>query len=102
MEELSATALGMSALSSMSEMTKDWRQGMSKALIRPCSAMSAISAGMVMRPENVSAASAKDCSIERAWVTMRRRCWFHRSTAIPATGVRITVGNWPAKPTTPR
>ncbi len=94
-------ALPRSSLFSMSEMTKDWRHGMSNALIRPCRTFSAISAGIVMRPANTSAASAKDWSIERIWVPISRRCWFTRSTTMPASGVRRTEGSWPAKPTRP-
>ena len=50
---------------------------------------------------NVSAASATDWSMDKNWVTTRRRWRSHLSTSTPANGARIRVGICPKKPTMP-
>ncbi len=101
MEELMAMAFCRSRLSSTIMTMKDWRPGISKALMQPCMTLSVSSRGMVMWPESVNAARVSDWTMERVWVqtsTWRRSS---RSTHTPAKGATRKVGIWPAKLTVP-
>ena len=101
-DELSAMAFGRSARSSTISTTNDWRAGVSKALMIPCTTCRRSTCVTVITPPSVSTASATDCSIESTCVTTRIRCRFERSTRTPANGARIRVGICPQNPTTPR
>ncbi len=61
-EELMAMALPRSVRSSTIRTRKDWRAGMSKALMKPCTTASAMISPKVMMCASVSAAKASDCS----------------------------------------
>jgi hypothetical protein len=60
MEELRAMAFARFSFSSTREITKDWRQGISKALMTPWRALSPISHPTVILPPRARAARAKD------------------------------------------
>ena len=60
MDELMAMALPRSRLSSTICTMKDWRPGISNALMMPCITLKASNSGMVIRCERVRAASASD------------------------------------------
>ena len=78
-----------------------WRPGISKALTMPCITLRAKIQWMAMWCERVSAASAKDWTMESVCVqtsTWRRS---RRSTQTPAKGANRNVGICPAKLTVP-
>ena len=84
MEELMAMAFRKSRLSSTICTMKDWRPGISKALMQPCITLSTSSRGMVMWPERVSAASASDWTMESVWV--QTSTWRRSSAVHPNAG----------------
>ncbi len=100
-DELSAIALGRSALSSISSLRNACRPGMSNALTIPWTTLSARIHSTVMCPLSASAASANDSIIDMICVTTSRRRRSHRSTRMPANGPSRNAGNWPANPTRP-
>ncbi len=101
MDELMAMALLRSARSPTICTMKDWRPGMSKALMRPCMMLRARIQWIVIRPENVNAASASDCTMASVCVQISTCLRLSRSTQTPAKGARRNVGIWPAKLTVP-
>ena len=101
-DELSAIALGRSALSSISSLRNACRPGMSNALTIPCATLSPRIHATVLCPLRASAASANDSIIDMTCVTTRRRRRSHRSTRMPANGPSRNAGNRVvAKPTRP-
>ena len=87
-EELMAMALARSPRSSTIWTRKDWRPGMSKALIRPWNTMRAMISPRVITLASVKAASARDWIAAATWVTTSSRRRSRRSTHTAAKGPR--------------
>ena len=101
MRELSATAFGRSARSSIISPRNDCRATVSNALITACTAPSTTRCQTVILPVSAKHASAADCSIAATCVAMTVRWRFHRSTSTPAMGASNAAGACPKKPTRP-
>ncbi len=78
---------------------KDWRPGMSNALIKPCNAVSAMISQRVMTCARVSAARASDWTAAAACVHTSSLRRLRRSTHTPANGPSANETICPAKPT---
>ncbi len=100
-EELMAMALPRSRRSSTICTRKAWRAGMSKALTRPCTAMSTVISARLITPASVSAPISSACSARIACVHSSSLRRLRRSTQTPANGPIRNEMMLPVKLTSP-